>query len=526
MKKAFLIVAVAAAVCACDPLDFFNRRGEKVDNQETLSHGMIILGDKLEDPYSVENITKALVSLYPTKADVDVSTTHLYVRFLPSGEEQFKLLEDMGVEMLDHPVDFQIKREGDYYHDPEIPENEVTWQYAVVPPDFDFPEGVRYEVLENCHITEFRPTVRAAEGIDWEAVERESFRLTGNADLLPPETRADEEESAIPEGRVTILDSYKGDEPIGVAGVRVSCNTFVKFAHAYTDENGYYKMNKSFSSAPRYRLVFKNKKGFAIGFNLVLCPASFSTLGRQSQKGCDVCIDKYSDRLLFARSVVNNAGWDYYNVCKGATGSISTPPANMRIWLLDGIMSSSAVMMQQGVGIDNTVIGDYLGQYAPLVKMFLPDITLGIKDSDEYAEIYSTAVHEFAHASHYMQVGAEYWNILEVFILKSFVTSGFVTYGTGTEENHGYCEVAEMWAYYLQTRLYHDRYPESDTAFGTNFWFYPQILNYMDERGIGIYKVFNALVPSVTDRDKLQEKLISLYPDAKTMILLAFNRYK
>ena len=125
-----------------------------------------------------------------------------------------------------------------------------------------------------------------------------------------------------------------------------------------------------------------------------------------------------------------------------------------------------------------------------------------------------------------MQVGAAYWNILEEFILKSFVTSGFVTYGNGTEENHGYCEVAEMWAYYLQTRLYHDRYPESDTAFGTSFWFYPQILNYMDERGIGIYKVFNALVPSVTDRDKLQEKLISLYPDAKTMILLAFNRYK
>ena len=526
MERLLSVLAVAAAVCACNPLGFFNSRGEEVDNQETLSHGMIVLGPRLEDPYSVENITKALASLYPTKAEtVNVPTTHLYVRFLPSGEEQFEQLQGMGVDLLDHPVDFKIEREGDYYHDPDIPDGDITWQYAVVPPDFVFPAGIKYEVLDKCHITEVQPAVRSVDGIDWEEVERESFRLTGNEDLLLPRTKAGEE-SVVPEGRITIVDEYRENSPIGVAGVRVSCNTFVKFAHTFTDGDGYYKMGKSFSSKPRYRLVFKNKKGFAIGLNLLLVPASVSTLGKQEQAGCSVQIDKYSNRALFTRCVVNNAGWDYYEKCKSVSGSICTPPGNLRIWIFDILRASSCVMMQQGVGIDNTIVGEYLGEYSSIVKHFLPDLTLGLKDAGNYASIYATTIHEMAHASHFMQAGSDYWNKLEEFILTSFVSSGFVTYGVGTEKDHGYCEVAEMWAYYMQTRLYRERYPESDVAFGTSYWFYPQIFNYLDERGLTCYKAFNALQPTVIDRDLLQEKLVNLYPEAKTMILLAFNRYR
>ena len=59
------------------------------DYGKDLSHGAIVLGDRLENPYKTENITKALQSLYPTKADrVDVRTTDLYVRFLPESEEE------------------------------------------------------------------------------------------------------------------------------------------------------------------------------------------------------------------------------------------------------------------------------------------------------------------------------------------------------------------------------------------------------------------------------------------------------
>ena len=61
------------------------------------------------------------------------------------------------------------------------------------------------------------------------------------------------------------MDRDKGGEPEGVRGVRVKCNCFVKSSVAYTDEDGCYRMSGSFSSKPRYRLVFKNSSGFAIG---------------------------------------------------------------------------------------------------------------------------------------------------------------------------------------------------------------------------------------------------------------------
>ena len=47
----------------------------------------------------------------------------------------------------------------------------------------------------------------------------------------------------------------------------------------------------------------------------------------------------------------------------------------------------------------------------------------------------------------------------------------------------------------------------------------------LDDRGLDHYNIFKALVPAVTDRETLQQKLLSLYPEFKTNIMLAFNRY-
>lgn len=519
MKNVLFLIPALLVGAGCNSI--FSVAGEVVDVTPDVSHEMIVLGDQLQDPYSVENMTKALNGLYPTKADrVTLETTDLYVRFLPENDEQYCRLESMGVKMLDHPVDYEILREGDYYQDPSIPDGDMTWQYAVVPAGFVFPSGIRYEVLESCFISENSTT--KASGIDWEAVERESYRLTGNSAMLLPQTKGG---GTQPCGRITIVDDKFPDKEIGVKGVMVSCNSFVKFAHAYTDEDGSYRMDRSFSGNPRYRLVFKNKKGFGIGFNLLLIPASISTLGKNGPEGVSIRIDNSSERKMFCRSVVNNAGYDYYTACESDGIKMKTPPANLRIWLFQLMNCSSAIMLQQGAAIDGSIIDDFLGDYCSLVKMFLPDVTLGLRDCDTYAQIYSTAVHEMAHASHYMVVGNDYWNPYIKYIITSFITSGFITYGVGTEKNHGYCEVGEMWAYYLQTRMYQDRYGSSE-VFGTGYWFSPQILLYLDQRGIGRFKLFNALGSDVTDRDKLQDKLVALYPEMKSTINQAFGRYK
>ena len=519
--KPLLVAALLATACRTGGAE-----PEIPDTAPPVEHGLIVLGERLDDPYTVENVNRALRSLYPTRAErVDVTPTDLYVRFLPEDESDYERLVSLGVQMMDHPLDYRIVREGDYYHDPSLDDGAITWQYAVVPHDFVFPDDIPYELIDRCYITEHdRSKTRSAEGIDWAAVERESYRLTGNGALLAPETRA---ESVKPSGRITIIDpNANGGKPFGVAGVKVSCNSFVKFASTYCDRDGYYEMPTAFSATPRYRLVFKNEKGFGIGINLVLVPASVSTLGKGEPDGMNTIVSNASDGALFRRCVVNNAAYEYLERCKDDDMGIKAPPADLRFWIFPHFEASSTLMLHHGAVVDDEQIAKYLGKFQSVVRLFLPDITLGTAKETEYCDIYLSVVHELSHASHFSVVGRTYWNHFIDYILSSYIASGGqMVYGDGSMPFAGYCEVGETWAYYNESKMFKERYGGVLPTFGTSFWFRPQILRYLDERGLGRSQLFKALTAEVNSREKLQEKLIQLYPERQEMIDQVFERY-
>ena len=294
-SRLYLFLGATLLALSCRPDEMSGPDGGRYANLDALSHEQIVLGDQLEDPYSLDIMQQSLEVLYPTKAGAPrLEVTDYYVRFLPEDDTQFKILKLMDVNLLDHPLDYEIIREGDYYHDPAIEEGNITWQYAVVPRDFQFPQDIRYEILDRCFIPE--NTATKASDVDWEAVEREAYRLSGNEKMLLPRSKAGEEGDGRPRGSIVIIDDkYNGGEPVGVSGVMVSVNSFVKFSSAYTDASGSYTIPKSFSSEIRYRLVFQNQKGFGIGVNLLLVPASVSTLGSGPASGINVLIDKDSN---------------------------------------------------------------------------------------------------------------------------------------------------------------------------------------------------------------------------------------
>ena len=527
MRRFLLTLLLALPALACDPTALNSDDStEDGDGVNDVSHEMIVLGDKLDDPYSVTNVEAAVRSVYPEKSGrVDIKATDIYVRFLPRNEEEYDALVNAGLVLMDHPLDYEIVRDGDYYHDPDLSESEITWQYAVVSPEFEYPEGIEYEVLDKCYIAENDKTTRS-DDIDWDLVEQEAYRLTGNSDLYIPSTRA---ENVKPQGRITIVDpDWKDGEPVGVAGVRVSCNSFVKFSHTYTDEEGYYQINKSYNSKIRYRLVFKNTLGFAIGFNLLLVPASTSTMGRNSPEGVDLTITPESERKLFCRSVVNNAAYEYITKCSQEGLVIKAPPTSTRFWLFQDIANSSCPMLQQGTVLSNgaisTLLDKYLGAYKELLKVFLPDITLGLKGVDDYTTIYANTCHELAHASHFTQVGKTYWDKYIMFILTSYVSSEKV-YGNGDEDNAGYCEVGEMWAYYMENMLYRDRYGDDSYARGTSWWFHPQIFMNLDSKGLNRSRIFACLTKDIKDLETLKEKLLKENGEFESYIEEAFDYY-
>ena len=329
-----------------------------------------------------------------------------------------------------------------------------------------------------------------------------------------------------PSGRITIVDAKaNGGKPVGVAGVKVSCNSFVKFDSAYTDRDGYYSMSKKFSAKLRYRLIFQNAKGFSIGLNLILVPASVSTLGKSDPAGVNVTVTDKSDGKLFRRCVVNNAAYEYYARCAKEDLNLTSPPSDLRIWIFKDFEASSAVMLHHDALLSNDLIAGFLGNYAVLIKALLPDITIGTSDREDYASIYSSVCHELAHASHFAKVGTGYWNSYITYIISSYVLSGGMTYGDGAGEGAGHCEVGEMWAYYLESRMYKDRYGGSMPSFGTSFWFYPQIFRYLDERGVKPSQILSVLDSKAVSRQTLKQNMIDAFSSKRMMIEQVFSRY-
>ena len=82
-----------------------------------------------------------------------------------------------------------------------------------------------------------------------------------------------------------------------------------------------------------------------------------------------------------------------------------------------------------------------------------------------------------------------------------------------------------MWGYFLQATLSKDRYGGNLAGYGNTFWFKPDILSYLYERGMSRGEIFRAMGPEVTDIDGLKQQLVTLYPDREKTILETFRAY-
>lgn len=118
--------------------------------------GMMKLGRQLENPYSVENMKKARDNITASgrvAEDVEITTTHLYLKFLPKNEAEMDVLQtDSTLVLYDYPLDFEIEERGDFYRDPSVPAGQPTYQYGAVGVRQPLPPGIAYELLAKLFI--------------------------------------------------------------------------------------------------------------------------------------------------------------------------------------------------------------------------------------------------------------------------------------------------------------------------------------------------------------------------------------
>ncbi len=245
----YLIVLFALAFTSCQL--------EIIDVEDPNERAFF--GEKLENPYSVENMKKAWENL-TIDEKIEIKTTHLYIKFTPKNEEELNILKkDATLDLYDYPLDYKIEKMDDFYREQGISKNQPMPQYCAVPADFTFPGGVDYVVLEELFIPDDYSDERKHNkkyGSD-ELINRlvaEAMRITNNVeegrDINEQTTRGSKWR---PAGRVRVWDDQIGTTTI-------STRVFDHWEYYDCGDDGIYKINNNNNLSNRVPVPIEDPK--------------------------------------------------------------------------------------------------------------------------------------------------------------------------------------------------------------------------------------------------------------------------
>lgn len=292
-----LLVLIGILIYSCqDEDDFVKEESFSIDQQAPES--VMTLGKKLENPYSVANMQRAMdtilkeveesenvaaKSLQESAEQIVIEETDLYVRFLPKDSLELNILEkDSTLVLFDYPLDHEIEQDGEHYHDPELPEDQISWRYTVVKPDYQFPEEIEHEILSDLFIPENHPSYTIEEGeksntfnkkVTLDNLETVSLYLTGN--LSEKELSELKEQSKLakgrecvrilwmtycwntpdpwyPSGTIKLWDNRLNDY-YPMQGVKVRARRWFTIKTGITNSNGYFRTG-SFKRPANYSI--------------------------------------------------------------------------------------------------------------------------------------------------------------------------------------------------------------------------------------------------------------------------------
>lgn len=261
----------------------------------------VVLGKRLENPFSVRNMQIALDSLLNTSSDanlnrrnaevINISATDWYICFKVDSSQFCKLISDTTLILSQVPLDYEIQQTGDYLE--EFQNSEIKTLYTVVKPGYKNDNGIDFELIEELFIpenseyylddedysiennhSELRSLSSKKTNNDFlNALLLKSFTLTGNEQYLSDKQLV-ERSLKIQNGKTYYQpDGYiryktlKGEEP--VKGVTIIMRRWFTCIKASTDEYGYYKSDTKLS-----KLLIGNNVQYYLNMNG--CNGSFT----------------------------------------------------------------------------------------------------------------------------------------------------------------------------------------------------------------------------------------------------------
>ena len=390
------------------------------------------LGEPIKNAYSVKNMQAALDAIISENAgsriagleEINIRTTHLYVKFAPESKEELNLLSmDTSLILYEIPLLNEIEEEGMYYHDPEVPLDKPTYQYTVVRVDQVLP-NVAYEILDECYIPEedeelaLDPASRELENDAANLLIDEALTIAGyiieEQSLTESASRTLRKTQWTPKGRITVMDDQFASGTnieIPIVGVEVRARVGIRTLKGNTDTNGYYTCHgPRFRSEANYSMVYE-KDNFRIlaGDNFVAYRD-----GPKQKADWDKVLSGHQETYYV--TIYRAAYHYYYQDNEG----LRRPPEN-GFW--NKKLEIKATYLSDN-DRDNTHIA---------IRRFAgSDIKIHSKWRTPVL-LYSTTIHEMAHASHWKMSTSSY--------------------------NFGHVKVSESWARGVEWALTRMVYP-------------------------------------------------------------------
>jgi len=392
-KQILVSIALIGAMCfvSCE------KDGKITDESGVQMSG---LGERLENPYSVENMRIALESLQNSNENnrmgdgIEVITTHLYLKFKPQNEDELSLLQqDSTLNLYTYPLDYELLDGVDDYHDPEVPEDQPTYQYCAVPVDKALPD-VSYEILEQLFIPDDYSDdggQRFASEEITDALVDEALRITDNLEAEEYEYQDNERRRRKwrPAGKITVWDDEKR-QYIGVHGVKVKARRWFTTRTGIANSTGEYSCNGKFKRKANYCLKWER-----YDFEIRKTKNRAATYKGPKKKG-DWDLEIKGGKQEFYATIFR-AVHHYY---KKNINGLRRPPQNS-FW--------KQQLRIQAVYEENM---DENGYHAPhQAKWFGWGTAIKIYNPQRNSmDIYATVIHEMAHASHWAMDESNYQN--------------------------------------------------------------------------------------------------------------------
>ena len=505
----------------------------------------IVLGKKLNNPYTVSVMRKAIDSLiakgqayaYPILSESDIKATDYYVRFFVKTDADIERLEQDSLYLSAAPLDYEIASEGDVFKPDQLDKDQGIWLYTSVPISYNFPLGIGYQVLNELFLTEAsyisgEETDSPTRLIHGKAVsaqfldDLEDMALLHTDNFTEPAFESSaldyisERRKARPKGHVLVSNTTTRSFD-AVPQVRVRTRRWFKYGKAWTSSSGSYSINRRYRRNCRYTVVFKNQFGkFKIRRATIAIGNARRRVGKHSPKGYTFKFGTNDKAWRF--STVSNAAVQYLDFCR-ATG-VGLPHSNLKIAAGNGTGVSAAPMLSKvgNVPVLTTFFARFGIQISSsaawrILSTALPDLIIKAHPSKQTSGVTELTFHEMAHASHFRLAGSQYWlNIMDYITFHG-------AYGNGNGKFAGYVEVAEMWAYYIDDRFMAIRRgfrpPPYVSPPSSGHWIKPdRMRRTVDDARYSLKELYSALRPNVASSCALQAELIQRY--GKSIALL------